>query len=133
MIWDKANQVPIEVMTAAIHFIDTLSDMISDPAASEELAKNVFAAIHPNLQTRITIETLKGNIGNRLIAVDDSSRENRVNAIKAIRVATGLGLRQAKDHVDAAMVGNTHGALDLTHRARAHLIDNLIGSGFALR
>jgi hypothetical protein len=83
-------------------------------AAKEELGEELgdervyamFDAFDPSLQRQMFMELLMGHSGGAMHvkAVWDDGRQ-KINAIRAIRVVTNFGLREAKDIIDIADTG----------------------------
>lgn len=73
---------------------------------SEEKVYAMLDAFDPNLKHQLLIKMLKGNaLGSIRIQSVQTYNKQKIQAIKELRVATGLGLREAKDVIEAADKG----------------------------
>lgn len=120
-----------EFMSAAVSFMQAL---IRERGEDKGLSawNNLCDEIDPNLKGNMTIFLLRGLNKPNLVCTD---REGAllINAIKAVRAATGLGLKEAKDLVEAARYNGRAQLPDMDYtflaRLKAELNDGTNYSG----
>lgn len=118
---------------SAVDFMRVAAEELGEDL-SEQRVEAMMDAFDPGLKKQILMEMIKGNIGNR-IRIQLESQENRqmINAIKAVRAATGFGLKEAKDIIDNASSG---GIVEIPgeHDKQKYrqLSNDLIGTGYRL-
>lgn len=137
MSWDKVGEIPDEVVVSCIQFAEDLAGHLPDSEESDEIIERVFAAVHPRLPARITLELLQGRTRFHTLKVDTDIKElttqGKVVAIKSIREYTGLGLKESKSIVDAAKDGPAIEAqVSVDRDKRVLLREKLKGSGYIL-
>jgi hypothetical protein len=93
--------VPREIVWAAIEFARVVREH-SD--ATDEQIEQMFDVFDPGLK-RAILMTVLNPMGIVRSAADNGYR-NKIQAIKEVRALTGWGLKEAKDFVDLAEVGN---------------------------
>ncbi len=72
------------------------------------------------------LDTSDSMVSVKLDIIGDSSF--KIQAIKAVRAATGLGLKEAKDWVE----GVTYNALFMSRSKYLDMVENLKGTGYTL-
>ncbi len=105
-------------MKDATLLLDQLSQAGTAPGSSFTSIKTITTTVNGKTTTNVTvsgdhaqaIEALMSGANTvpaetRAEVEDAMARGNKVEAIKLLRDATGLGLAQAKDHIEAAMDG----------------------------
>jgi hypothetical protein len=97
-----------QVLQSGIHFMRS----ITEAYGSEEgmrLWDAIASTLDPDIKAKIFVALLTGEFNDQLTIQMDMVRYqavvNRVEGIKAIRMATGLGLKEAKDIHDNLAAG----------------------------
>ena len=107
-----------------------------DEGVGEEQVYAMMDAFDPVLKRQLLMEMLMGHVGGamRVQAVHqgDTAQRKKIEAIKEIRAATGFGLKEAKDIVDAADYGVSEIAGDWDRERHARLGRALQGTGYEL-
>lgn len=73
----------------------------------EEMWDTIVTTLDPSVKRQILMTMLTGNFGTKIVLRGFIGQPKKVNAIKAVRSITGLGLKEAKDIVDRCY-GYTH-------------------------
>ncbi|WP_182286956.1 ribosomal protein L7/L12 [Comamonas testosteroni] len=105
-------------MKDATLLLEQLNRDDTAPGSSFSSIKTTTTTVNGKTATRVTVsgdhaETIEALMSGanavpsetRAEVEDAMARGNKIEAIKLLRDATGLGLAQAKDHIDAAMDG----------------------------
>jgi len=115
-----------ELLQSGIHFMRS----IAEAYGSEEgmrLWDAIASTLDPDIKGKIFIAMLLGEYNDRLtiqLNMKYSAHVNRVEGIKAIRMATGLGLKEAKDIHDSLVNGKTE-KITIEPARRSETIRNL--------
>jgi ribosomal protein L7/L12 len=83
-----------------LHLADELI-RISVTDWTVEEAERFLEALNPSIRRHLLLRKLRG-VGTTLVLDRTAPERNKISAIKEIRAATGLGLREAKDLVELA-------------------------------
>ena len=96
------------IIQDGIHFMRSITEAYG-PEEGMKLWDKIASVLDPSVKGEIFFAMLTGQHADRLNISNDSSYNgaNRVAQIKAIRVATGLGLKEAKDISDEMINGKT--------------------------
>lgn len=98
-ITDEARQ---KIVRASIAFLTDVSNAVDDSDLALSLFEKLSEVIDPNLKGEVLLAMLTGYRSNRAyISTTGFNLSNKVACIKAIRVATACGLKEAKDFVDS--------------------------------
>jgi ribosomal protein L7/L12 len=99
---------------------------------NEENVEEFLDMISPGLRKKLLLMAITGKVGGTAtIRSVPVANKQKINAIKAVRAATGLGLREAKDTVEVADdKGWVHLQFDLTTHSRLQLARDLVGTGY---
>ena len=91
------------VIYAAAEFVRAVNDEFEDGLEAERVDA-MFDAFDPSLKKQLFMEMLMGNVGSKIgITRHDTGRPvQKIQAIKEVRGFAGLGLKEAKDLVEAA-------------------------------
>ena len=118
---------------SAVDFMRTAAEELGEEL-SEDRIDAMFDAFDPSLKKQILMEMIKGNIGTRMrLQITDLKNRQMINAIKAVRAATGFSLKEAKDIVDSATGGKVVDIPGEYDREQYKQMSNdLIGSGYKL-
>jgi hypothetical protein len=94
-----------KLMYNAAEFLRTANEELED-GLGEQQVYAMLDAFDPALKRQLLMEMLMGHIGGALrVRAFRSEGKQKITAIKEIRGATGLGLKQAKEVVDTADTG----------------------------
>jgi hypothetical protein len=128
-ITDEARQ---KIVRASIAFLTDVSNAIDDSDLALSMFEKLGEVIDPNLKGEVLLAMLTGSVSNRAyISTTGFDLSNKVACIKAIRVATGFGLKEAKDFVDG-MYQHKEYKLELINDPQAARRE-LIQAGFIVR
>lgn len=119
-----------EVITSGINFMRS----ITEAYGSEEGLKlwdAIANTMDPDLRGQILFSMLTGDVPGRIriIRVHPNSVHQKVQQIKAVRAATGWGLKEAKDAVDALCDVGKHIVIDCTPGSRSVHMQDLRAAG----
>jgi len=119
----------------AVEFLRAANEELED-GVGEEQVYAMLDAFDPVLKRQLLMEMLMGNIGGamrvRAVQQGDTAQRKKIEAIKVIRAATGFGLKETKDVVDAADYGVGEIAGDWDGDTHYHLGRSLQGTGYEL-
>jgi ribosomal protein L7/L12 len=116
---------------AAVAFMKTANEELGDIA--DEKIESMFDAFDPALRRQILMHMIKGDIAGPIRVKFDryQSSQNKIQAIKAVRWISGMGLKEAKDFIEEAEAGNIsvmHGNFDIEKRKQ--FTKELSGTGY---
>jgi hypothetical protein len=94
------------IIQDGIHFMRSITECYG-PDDGMKLWDQIASVLDPSVKGEIFFAMLTGQHADRLNISCESNVTNRVAQIKAIRVATGLGLKEAKDISDEMVTGKT--------------------------
>ena len=125
------------VLESAVDFMQTVLAEVEHEDA-EDVVDRMFDAVDPQLKNRVLVYMLSGGAQRQHSLEIDTSvdpRERRkINAIKAIRGATGYGLKEAKE---AAELAESRGSVRLTASIDTGMLrsfrDELRGTGWKVK
>ena len=119
----------------AVEFLRAANEELED-GVGEEQVYAMLDAFDPALKRQLLMEMLMGNIGGamrvRAVHQGDTAQRKKIEAIKEIRAATGFGLKETKDVVDAADYGVSEITGDWDGDTHYHLGRALQGTGYEL-
>lgn len=95
------TEIAKEIVWAAIEFTRIVNKYSN---VTEEQIEQMFDAFDPSLKRKVLMTVL--NPIGVVRSVDPTEYRNKIQAIKEVRAATGWGLKEAKDFVELAEVGN---------------------------
>lgn len=122
-----------EILWAAIEFSRAVKESVPDDDEYEQRIDAMFDAFDPSLKRQMLMYMLKGHTGGNMIIRCSSNQPSAINAIKAVRSATGFSLKDAKMAIDAARDYGTTRIEGEWSRAQARqLARELSGTGFEL-
>jgi ribosomal protein L7/L12 len=101
---------------------------------NEDNVDEMLDMIAPGLRKKLLLMTINGQRGgSATIRPLPVAQKQKINAIKAVRGATGLGLKEAKDVVELADTqGYAHLEVDFTPQVRMKLLHDLLNTGYEL-
>lgn len=91
-------------MTAPTERVLRLADELIRISAEQwtvEEAERFLEAVNPSIRRHLLLRKLRG-VGSILVLDRTVENRQKISAIKELRAATGLGLREAKDLVELA-------------------------------
>ena len=91
-------------MTAPTERVLQLADELMRISAAQwtvEEAERFLEAVNPSIRRHLLLRKLRG-VGSILVLDRTVENRQKISAIKELRAATGLGLREAKDLVELA-------------------------------
>lgn len=94
-------EIANEIVWAAIEFSRVVNKHSN---VSEDQIERMFDAFDPSLKRKILMTVL--NPIGVIRSTEQDGLRNKIQAIKEVRAATGWGLKEAKDFVESAEVGN---------------------------
>jgi ribosomal protein L7/L12 len=99
---------------------------------NEENVDEFLDMISPGLRKKLLLMAITGEAGgSAIIRSVPVVNKKKINAIKAVRAATGLGLKEAKDTIDEADAkGWVNLQIDFTTQTRLQLARDLVGTGY---
>jgi hypothetical protein len=94
-----------ELIYSAVNFVQVANRELGDIA--DEKIEAMFDAFDPALRRQILMHMIKGDITGPIRIRFDSSTKlpQKIQAIKAVRWISGMGLKEAKDFVEEAESG----------------------------
>jgi hypothetical protein len=94
-----------ELIYSAVNFVQVANRELGDIA--DEKIEAMFDAFDPALRRQILMHMIKGDITGPIRIRFDSSTKlpQKIQAIKAVRWISGMGLKEAKDFVEEAEAG----------------------------
>lgn len=112
-----ANDHKQEVVQSGISFMRAIT-LAYGTETGMELWDTITRTLDPAVKCAIFFSMLTGEDSDRItIRSVQGDGANKVAVIKAIRMVTGLGLREAKDHSDILMSGGGYNSITgLTNR-----------------
>ncbi len=120
-----------ELIYSAVNFMQLANKELGDIA--DEKIEAMFDAFDPALRRQILMHMIKGDITGpiKVRYAGGVQYQNKIQAIKAVRAISGIGLKEAKDLVEEAEAGKTAtivGNFDI--KQRKQFADELSGSGY---
>ena len=106
------------IIIDGLNFVRTITEAYGAEKGME-LWEQIAAVLDPDVKGEMFFAMLTNNFDNKLKVKGIVT--NRVGAIKAIRMVTGLGLKEAKDASDLMQTGTTV-ELTIDPRTRAEAI-----------
>jgi Ribosomal protein L7/L12 C-terminal domain len=94
-----------ELIYSAVNFMQIANRELGDIA--DEKIEAMFDTFDPALRRQIVMHMIKGDItGPIRVRFDHThTHRNKIQAIKAVRWISGMGLKEAKDFVEEAEAG----------------------------
>lgn len=122
-----------ELIFAAISFAQLANSELGDIA--DEKVEAMFDAFDPALRRQILMHMIKGDITGpiRIKFSKINGYSNKIQAIKAVRWISGMGLKEAKEFVEEAESGGIavmNGNFDL--KQRRQFAQELVGTGYEI-
>jgi hypothetical protein len=97
------------LINSAVHFLRCLTETYGSDAG-QKLWENFNQHLDPDIRGQVFFAMITGAYDDRIIVTGATGMShNKIPAIKAIRAATGLGLKEAKDLVDQLYDDMDHG------------------------
>ena len=136
-MWKSASDIPTRVVSAAIEFsselASTATDLGLDRDEMDDMVKTIFDTIHPKLQSRVTLDLLIQRSSTVTLTWENVTHPQKINAIKTVRAYTGMGLKEAKDAVEAAEWHNTYNMpIELSYKEKQRIAADLKGTGWSI-
>lgn len=120
-----------DLIYSAVNFMQMANRELGDIA--EEKVEAMFDAFDPALRRQILMHMIKGDITGPIQVRYNKSTAypNKIQAIKAVRAISGMGLKEAKDFIETAEAGGIaimNGSFDV--KQRRQFTNELSGSGY---
>lgn len=120
-----------DLIYSAVNFMQMANRELGDIA--DEKVEAMFDAFDPALRRQILMHMIKGDITGPIQVRYNKSTvlPNKIQAIKAVRAISGMGLKEAKDFVETAEAGGIaimNGSFDV--KQRRQFANELSGSGY---
>lgn len=102
------NEIPEEkfelMVSESLGFLQAMAEMYGSERAQEAWAR-ISETLGHDVRDAVFVAMLSGDGGTRRVTFElsQSNLTNRIAAIKALRTAASLGLKEAKDLTDEAM------------------------------
>ena len=119
-------------LEAVRQFYESAKNELGDEFGADQ-ALAMFDALDPNLRGELLLATFANTAADTILKFDqdtDPELARSINAIRALRAATGLGLRDAKSMTDEARNGFDVTLGEITPETRTQLYTTLSGSGW---
>ena len=104
----------LAIMEASVNYMRVLLDEYGDDMGRERV-NALFEAVHPDLAGEVMMYLLTQGSHYRVkigidhnVPRDMTYTRRKINAIKEVRAYTGMGLKEAKDAVEAAEAQGIH-------------------------
>lgn len=136
--------IPPEHREQIVHNGINFMRAITDAYGAEEgmrLWETIAGTLDPDIKGQIFFAMLTGNFTSRILITGlsylgqnqqkSSAGLNKVNMIKALRAASGWGLKESKDAIDALVAGGRHILVECAHEHRHRLCTDLRATGLA--
>lgn len=121
------------IMEASVDYMRVLLDEYGDDLGRERV-NALFEAVHPDLAGEVMMYLLTQGSQYRVkIGIDHSvplDMRRKINAIKEVRAYTGMGLKEAKDAVEAAEQGIHTIDANVSGEEVRSLRQGLVGTGW---
>lgn len=116
---------------------------ITEAYGAEEgmrLWETIAGALDPDVKGQIFFAMLTGNFSGRILITgirhtayypNNTSGLNKVSMIKALRAATGWGLKESKDAIDDLVASGRHILVECAHEHRQRHCHDLRAAGLA--
>jgi hypothetical protein len=122
------------LVNSAVHFLRCLTETYG-AEAGQKLWENFNQGLDPEIRGQVFFAMITGAYNDRIVITGATDMgHNKVPAIKSIRAATGLGLKEAKDLIDK-LYNDVHRTgfgrlvLDVTSGNRHEHIQSLRAAG----
>lgn len=116
----------------AVEFLRAANEELEN-GLGEEQVYAMLDAFDPALKRQLLMEMLMGHVGGVLrVRSVWSEGKQKINAIKEIRAATGFGLKEAKNVIDAADTGVAEIEGNWNRDTYNRLARSLHGTGYEL-
>ena len=115
------NQAMDEVVFDGIRFLESITRHYG-PEKGIEVWDKMGEAFGDDIKGRVFFSMLTGESSNR-VRVQQGTCIHAVSAIKAIRIGTGLGLKEAKDAYDLSAIKIV--TLDVAHEEKRGMVKTL--------
>lgn len=116
------------MIAASLTFMRTVTN-IYGAEAGMELWGSLADSVDPDLKGELFFGMITGKYGKNLVTINKVDTNNAVNIIKAIRTATGMGLKEAKDCYDYARDKGPKTIESVDYKIATGLIHALAGFG----
>jgi len=98
------------LVNSAVHFLRCLTETYGSTAGMQ-LWENFNQGLDPEIRGQVFFAMITGDYNDRIVITGAiGMAHNKVPAIKAVRAATGHGLKEAKDMIDALYAEVARGA-----------------------
>lgn len=123
-MWDTANDIPVEVVTASYRFLQDITKTIDDGDQADAVVENVLHAVHPDLYKRLLMEMLRGTVSGRRLVKEEAFYQmhtKMIHVIKELRGLTGMRLKESKEAVESGdfVIPATHSLAEVRRFADA--------------
>lgn len=119
-----------DLITSGIQFLRTITEAYGSEKGMEMWEK-ISDAIDPDLKGQIFFAMLTGDYEGTII-VTGVQDNMLINSIKEIRAATGWGLKDSKDFVDAVRAGRP-GTVPCDPKNRRTIVVNFRSAGMTVK
>lgn len=117
-----------DIIQSGINFIRSITESYGADEGMK-LWDTIASTLDPDVKGQIFFAMLTGEFNDRITLGSFSNGSNRIAMIKAIRIVTGLGLKEAKDLSDETVSGKTVTIHCIPSKRQAALVE-LRNAGF---
>lgn len=124
-----------KLISVSLTMMSTIVD-VAGATAGHQMWEVFADAIDPNLKNELLLRLLKGEqtkvyIKNYIAGTISGTNPNLfINEIKVIREHSGLGLKEAKDIMDAVRAGGVQEVKIIDHTRRMEMINDIKSCGY---
>jgi hypothetical protein len=119
-----------DILQNGINFIRSITEAYGTDEGMK-LWDSISSVLDPDVKGEIFFALLTGEYNDQISISDYKTNSDRIFRIKAIRVATNLGLMEAKDLDDALVSGRTI-KLNINPKKRNEMLSELRNAGFCV-
>lgn len=119
-----------EIVQTGIGFMRSITTAYGSDEGMK-LWDTIASTLDPDIKGSIFFAMITGEYNDRITITSSQPGANRVAMIKAIRVVTGLGLKEAKDLSDIQLTGKSI-TLTVNPKERISALRELRNAGFNL-
>jgi len=117
-----------DIIQSGINFMRSITEAYGTDEGMK-LWNSISDTLDPDVKGQIFFAMLTGEFNNTITISSFQPGSNRVSMIKAIRIVSGLGLKEAKDLSDELVGGKTI-KINCNPKQRAEALSELRYAGF---